>query len=262
MTRPKKHPTTAVLFDLDGVLYIGDQMIEGAAEVVSRLKSLGIKIAGVTNTTTQPVSAVTDKLARLEIPMDQSDIYTPAALAVQAIGRHSARLYVRDALREDFQGVTISDENPDFIVMGDLGGEGYTPALLHEIFRDVMRGSQVLALHKNRFWQKPDGLHLDIGPFVAAIEYATGQDAVVLGKPSRAFFHGVCEALGVKPKAALMIGDDIESDIGGARKAGLKTVLVKTGKYRADFVRRSGIKADLVIPSVADLVDAMKLVER
>ncbi|OIO66382.1 MAG: TIGR01458 family HAD-type hydrolase [Zetaproteobacteria bacterium CG_4_9_14_3_um_filter_49_83] len=262
MGRKKRQHTTAVLFDLDGVLYVGDKIIEGADQVVHQLKSLGLKIAGVTNTTTQPVSTVAAKLARLGIPIFEEEIYTPAALAVQAIGQHSVKLYVRDALLEDFQGLTETTDVPDFIVMGDLGGDAYTPALLQEIFRYVMQGSEVLALHKNRFWQKPDGLHMDIGPFVSAIEYATGKTASVLGKPSRAFFHGVCEALGVRPASTLMIGDDIESDIDGARRAGLKTALVKTGKYRAEFVRQTTIKPDLVIPSVADLVDAMQLVER
>jgi len=221
---------------------------------------LNLPVAGLTNTTTQPKSAIANKLADFGIPIHASDIYTPAALAVRAIGNRSARLYVRDSLMEDFQGIRTTNENPDFIVMGDLGGDGYTPDLLHEIFNAVMAGSTILALHKNRFWQKPDGLHLDIGPFVAAIEYATGKDAVILGKPSRDFFHGVCAALHIKPQEALMIGDDIESDIGGAQDAGLKTALVQTGKYRSDFVKATGIKADLVLPSIADLPDAMNLI--
>jgi ribonucleotide monophosphatase NagD (HAD superfamily) len=126
-----------------------------------------------------------------------------------------------------------------------------------------MNGAKVLALHKNRFWQKPDGLHLDLGVFVAAIEYATGKEATILGKPSTDFFHGICKALDVAPEHTLMVGDDIESDIGGAQQAGLKTVLVQTGKYRAEFVKQvgkqQGLKADMIIPSIADLPDALSL---
>jgi len=259
MSRKKGADIKAVLFDLDGVLYVGDHIIPGAAQSVQRMLDLNLPVAGLTNTTTQPRSAIAAKLAGFSIPISESDIYTPAALAVQTIGEHNARLYVRDSLMEDFQGIRTTNDNPDFIVMGDLGGEGYTPALLHAIFHAVMDGATLLALHKNRFWQKPDGLHLDIGPFVAAIEYATGKDAVILGKPSQDFFHGVCTALHIKPQEALMIGDDIESDIGGAQDAGLKTALVQTGKYRADFVKATGIKADLVLPSIADLPDGLTL---
>jgi len=259
MNRKKETAIKAVLFDLDGVLYVGDHMIPGAIESVQSVLDMGLPVAGLTNTTTQPKSAIAEKLAGFGIAIHASDIYTPAALAVRAIADGSAKLYVRDSLLEDFQGIRTTDENPDYIVMGDLGGEGYTPELLHAIFNTVMEGAVVLALHKNRFWQKPDGLHLDIGPFVAAIEYATGTEAMVLGKPSEDFFHGVCMALHVEPESALMIGDDIESDIGGAKDAGLKTALVQTGKYREDFVRATGIKADLVLPSIADLPDALNL---
>jgi len=249
----------AILFDLDGVLYIGNRIIPGAAACVQQILNSGFRVAGLTNTTTQPKSAIAKKLVDFGIAISESEIYTPAALAVQAIGNHSARLYVRDSLLEDFQSVRTTDSKADYIVMGDMGDDGYTPVLLHEIFHAVMNGATLLALHKNRFWQKPDGLHLDIGPFVAAIEYATGTKAMVLGKPSQDFFHGVCAALHVEPETALMVGDDIESDIGGAKEAGLKTALVQTGKYREDFVRATGIKADLVLPSIADLPDALNL---
>jgi len=259
MNRKRSEPIRAVLFDLDGVLYVGDKVIGGAAEAVQHIRELGLQLAGVTNTTTQPRAAIARKLATFSIPIYEDEIYTPAALANQQIGGKSVKLFVRDSLVVDFDDLNITEEQPDFIVMGDLGGAGYTPDLLHEIFNHVMEDAEVLALHKNRFWQKPDGLHLDIGPFVAAIEYATGKDAVILGKPSQAFFHGICSALNVTPEEAVMIGDDIESDIGGAKDAGLRTALVQTGKYRAEFVQATGIKADLVLPSIADLADALKL---
>jgi len=259
MSRKKESGIHAVLFDLDGVLYVGDHMISGAVEAVHHIRALNLALAGLTNTTTQPRQTIANKLTAFGIPINESDIYTPAALARQVIGSNSTKLYVRESLLEDFQGIQITEDQPDFIVMGDLGGAGYTPDLLHEIFNAIMDGATLLALHKNRFWQKPDGLHLDIGPFVAAIEYATGKDAVVLGKPSRDFFHGVCNAMNIEPQQALMIGDDVESDIGGAQAAGLKTALVQTGKYRGDFVKATGIKADLVLPSIADLPDALNL---
>ncbi|PIW47099.1 MAG: TIGR01458 family HAD-type hydrolase [Zetaproteobacteria bacterium CG12_big_fil_rev_8_21_14_0_65_54_13] len=258
MRQAGKTTIKAVLFDLDGVLYIGDDLLPGACESVTRIRNTPLPVAGVTNTTTSSRRAVAEKLAGFGIPIGIHDIYTPAALALQAIGKSRAALYVRDSLMEDFSGICISDDRPEYIVMGDLGSNGYTPAVLHRIFTQVMDGGILLALHKNRFWQTPDGLYLDLGPFVAAIEYATGKTATVLGKPSASFFHGICSALQVSPQQALMIGDDIESDIGGAQQAGLRTALVKTGKYREAFVHQSGIKADLVLPSIADLPDALQ----
>ncbi|MFQ5582513.1 MAG: TIGR01458 family HAD-type hydrolase, partial [Mariprofundaceae bacterium] len=245
--------------DLDGVLYIGDQIIRGAPEVVAALREKGYAIAGITNTTTQPRRAIAEKLQDMDIQISEEEIFTPAALAVQVIGKTGAALFVRESLKEDFRGVSETDTAPDYVVMGDVGGEGYSPEVLKQVFGMIMDGAKLLALHKNRFWQKPDGLHLDLGPFVAAIEYATGQQATVLGKPSQDFFLGICTKLDVTPENCLMVGDDIESDIGGAQNAGLKTALVQTGKYREEFVRQTGIKADLVLPSIADLPDALHL---
>jgi len=250
---------TAILFDLDGVLYVGNQALPDAAWAVHQLYESGLKLAGVTNTTTQSRHTISEKLAKMDIPLAEDQIHTPAALAMARIGHKSARLFIRNELQEDFSGIREDESHPDFVVMGDIGGEGYPPETLREIFLHMMNGAQLLALHKNRFWQKPDGLHLDLGVFVAAIEYATGREAEILGKPSADFFHGICRNIGTDPAQTLMVGDDVESDIGGAKNAGLKTALVQTGKYREDFVKQTGIKADLVLPSIADLPDAIKL---
>jgi len=258
---PKSSPLKAILLDLDGVLYVGNDILPGAAQAVARLRARHLALAGVTNTTTTSRRALAEKLVGMGMRLAEKELFTPAALAVQTIGRKSAQLFIRDALREDFKGIREVTDKPDFVVMGDPGGEGYAAETLKEVFVRVMGGSKLLALHKNRFWQRPDGLHLDLGAFVAAIEYATGQEATVLGKPSKAFFHGICAALGVSPAEVLMVGDDIESDIGGAMQAGLKTVLVQTGKYRDAFVqqvmREKSIQPSLIIPSIADLPDAL-----
>jgi len=263
MHAKQKNSLQAILFDLDGVLYIGDHIIDGAAEAVREIQQLGHRIAGITNTTTQPRRIIAKKLQSMGIAIPESSIYTPAALANRLIGNKTAALFVRDSLHEDFKAIQQSLSHPDYVVMGDIGGEGYPPETLRTIFQMVMDGAQVLALHKNRFWQKPDGLHLDLGVFVAAIEYATGKNAVILGKPSTQFFHAICKELNTLPEHALMVGDDIESDIGGAQHSGLKTILVQTGKYREAFVKQisqqQSIKADLVIPSIADLPDALSL---
>ena len=89
------------------------------------------------------------------------------------------------------------------------------------------------ALAKNRSFQDDDGERsLDTGAFVAALEYATQREATVLGKPAAAFFHAAVESLGCQPEQTVMVGDDVEADVGGAMDAGLKGVLVRTGKYQ------------------------------
>ena len=107
-------------------------------------------------------------------------------------------------------------------------------------FRLAVDGAELIALQKNRFWQRADGLSLDVGPFVAALEYATGHEATVVGKPAAAFFEQALADAGEAAADAVMVGDDVESDVGGALRAGLAGILVRTGKYREDFVRRAG----------------------
>lgn len=251
----------AILLDLDGVLFVGDKPVADAPYTVNRLRDAGFALACVTNTTTQSRRHIAGKLAEMGFALQTQDIYTPAALARERIGERRVKLVVRDELREDLAGLSEDNAHPEVVLMGDIGVDGYPPGLLREIFLHVMQGAELLALHKNRFWQMPDGLHLDLGVFVTAIEYATNTKAGVLGKPSADFFRGVCSSLGAGPGEALMVGDDIESDIGGGKAAGLKTALVQTGKYRAEFVRQSGIKADLVLPSIVDLPDAIRLLK-
>jgi len=250
----------AVLLDLDGVLYVGEEAVPGAAHTLAMLRRAGYGLRGITNTTTMPRRAIAEKLARMGLDLSEPELATPATLAVQAIGGDRVLLCIRDSLREDFADVLEDAQHPAWIVMGDPGGAGYAPETLQRIFRLCMDGARVLALHKNRFWQKPDGLHLDLGAFVAAVEYATGREATVLGKPSPDFFRAVCSDLGVEPERVLMVGDDIESDIGGAQGVGMRTALVRTGKYREAHARacmQGGIRPDMILASVAELPEAL-----
>jgi ribonucleotide monophosphatase NagD (HAD superfamily) len=108
----------------------------------------------------------------------------------------------------------------------------------------------------------PDGLALDAGPFVAAIEYATGHEALVVGKPSEAFFELVLRDMGIDAGEAAMVGDDVETDVGGAIDAGLGGLLVRTGKYREEFVARSGIEPTETLDSITDLPGLLEDVAR
>jgi HAD superfamily hydrolase (TIGR01458 family) len=163
---------------------------------------------------------------------------------------------MNEAVKEDFAELEEGDRDVDAVVVGDLG-RGFTYDALNGAFRQLMDGARLIALQKNRYWLTPGGLSLDVGPFVAALEYATARDAVVVGKPASGFFGAVLADLGVEPAAAAMIGDDVESDVGGALAAGLAGVLVRTGKYREDVVRRSGIEPTLTLDSIAEAPGAL-----
>lgn len=245
----------AVLLDLDGVLYVEDEAVAGASEAVERLRECKIDLRFVTNTTARSRTATLEKLRRLSFPLEEEELVTPAALAVRhclAAGHARASLLVRDEVRDDFHGLELDERSPQAVIVGDLG-ERFDYAVLNRAFRHVMNGAELVALQRNRYWKRADGLSLDVGPFVAALEYATAQNAHVVGKPARGFFEGVLRDLDRRPQEAAMVGDDIESDVGGALAAGLSGVLVRTGKYRAEAVKASGIRPTATIDSIAEL---------
>lgn len=249
----------AVLLDIDGVLYVEEAVIPGAVEAVTRLRELGLPLRFVTNTTSRPRRAIVERLRRLGFPLEDAEVVTPARLAVaRCVAQRHERvaLLMNDAVKEDFAGLTEADADVDAVIVGDLG-PGFTYERLNHAFRLIMDGGELIALQKNRFWLTSEGLALDAGPFVAALEYATTRRAFVVGKPSGDFFAAVLDELGAAPEDAAMVGDDIESDIGGALAAGLAAILVRTGKYREEVVRASGIEPTLVLDSIADVPGAL-----
>ncbi len=245
----------AVLLDLDGVLYVGDAAIPGAADAVVRLRAAGLVLRFVTNTTTHTRAATAAKLRRLGIQLDDEELVTPAALAVRHClerGHRRVALVMHEEVKRDFAALTEADGEVDAVIVGDLGAQfAFEP--LNRAFRLIMEGAELVALQKNRYWMTPDGLSLDAGAFVAALEFASGREAVVVGKPSAVFFRAALATAGASPADAVMVGDDVESDVGGAQRAGLRAVLVRTGKYREERVRASGVVPDALVDSIADV---------
>ena len=249
-----------VLFDLDGVLYNGEEPIEGAAEAVEAVRDAGIPSLFVTNTTSRPRSALVKKLLRFGVAAKPDEFLTPPVAAagwIRARGDGLAALFVPEATREEFRGLETRAESdvPDlrYVVIGDLG-TGWDYETMNRAFR-LLHGSpdrELLALGLTRYWHSPEGPNLDVAPFVAALECATGRCATVLGKPASEFFRQASAKLSLHPRDLLMIGDDIRADAAGARRAGLQAALVRTGKFRqADL--DSGERPDWVLDSVRDL---------
>lgn len=244
-----------ILFDLDGVLYVGSQAISGAIDTVSALKTQGYICRFITNTSTLCLASLQRKINALGFDIAPEEIISAPQAALRYLQQQpdpSCRLLLAEDVKRDFAALPQSATAPRFIVVGDIG-DAWSYALLNAVFDNLMNGAQLIAVHKNRFWQTEYGLQLDIGAFIHGLEYASGRQAVIIGKPSPAFFQVALDDMGLKKEEVLMIGDDIDSDIGGAQQAGLRAVLVQTGKYRAAYVVASAIKPDRIIASIADL---------
>ena len=249
----------ALLLDLDGVLYVEDTPVSGAREAVERVRASGLAMRFVTNTTSRSHPATLEKLRRLGFRLEGRELVTPAALAVRhcvSAGHTRVSLLMTEEVKGDFSALDPDHERPQAVIVGDLG-EHFDYAVLNRAFRHVMSGAELIALQKNRYWRRADGLSLDVGPFVAALEYATTQRAHVVGKPAPHFFDGLLRDLGSLPQETAMVGDDIESDVGGALAAGMSGLLVRTGKYLEEAVETSGIQPTATIDSIADLPELL-----
>lgn len=246
-----------LLIDLDGVVYVGDGAIDGAVETINWLKEKSLACRFLTNTTTRSLASLHSKLTGLGLPIDKQEILSATyagVLYLRQQGRPSCHLLLTDDPKDDFAEFPQNDINPNYVVVGDLA-KSWSYDVMNRAFNMILGGAKLLALHKGRYWQTEEGLRMDIGAFVAGLEYVTGQEAVVIGKPSPQFFRMALGDMGLTADEVVMIGDDIHNDIGGAQKAGHKAVLVRTGKYRSDLVEQSGIEPDLVIDSIAQLPD-------
>jgi HAD superfamily hydrolase (TIGR01458 family) len=250
-----------LLFDMDGVLYNSDRLIPGAGEAMERVRRVEIPHLFVTNTTSRSRAALVEKLARFGIPATVEEILTPAVAAAEWLRLHGngkVAVFVRAAARTEFAGLPCLPEGAEngaaYVVIGDLGEE-WDFRTLNRAFRLLHHNpeAQLIALGMTKFWRATDGISLDVAPFVAALEHATGRAPVVFGKPAAAFFRAACERLGMAAERVLMVGDDIDADVGGAMAAGLQGALVKTGKFRPADLERS-VRPDFVWDSVADLL--------
>lgn len=249
-------PTKAVLLDLEGVVYEGEKPIEGAVAAVSRLEGMGLGLRYLTNTTTLARAGIAERLASLGLQIDPASLFTPLAAArrlLQAWGARRIRLAAPPQAAPDFAGLELVETGPvDAVVLGDLY-RAFDWDRLNELFGLLSDGARLVALHKNRYCRRFGEIGLDVGPFVAALEYAANTQATVVGKPSPEFFRLALDDLGVTAGEAVMVGDDIDADIGGAQGAGLKAVQVKTGKFTAADLAHPTIHPEARIETLADL---------
>jgi HAD superfamily hydrolase (TIGR01458 family) len=250
----------AILLDVDGVFHVSGEPIAGGADAVRRLRGDGHRLRFVTNNTTRSRAQLAEELRQMGVELDDEELQTTPRAAGRALkGRRVLALMMHSIVGE-LEGVELVGEDAEAVL---LGGADETPETnlvfsfmnLARAFHELDAGAELYCLHRNRWWQTKHGPLLDAGAFVAGLEYAAETDAIVLGKPSTAYFEAALEALDADGNMTWMVGDDIEADIAGAQAHGMKTVLVRTGKFRPDDVERGRVRPDAIVSSIAHLPD-------
>uniref|UniRef100_A0A0N5D8B6 Phospholysine phosphohistidine inorganic pyrophosphate phosphatase n=1 Tax=Thelazia callipaeda TaxID=103827 RepID=A0A0N5D8B6_THECL len=230
-------PIKGFLLDVNGVLYDNDPngvgcVIPGSVEAFNRLY-VESQIRLVTNQSMCTRKHLAEKLKKLGFRVNEEHIFMPVPEAKRYIKTHDLRphIFVHNGIAEDFKDLDTS--NPNCILMGDAQ-EGFTYKALNTAFRILhkMNHPLIITLGCGKFYQRKDGPCIDVGSFARVLEYASNAQIIAIGKPNEQFFKAAIEDMGLTTDEVVMIGDDIVSDIGGAMKAGIRSVQVRTGKWR------------------------------
>ncbi|HEY2325922.1 MAG TPA: TIGR01458 family HAD-type hydrolase [Gaiellaceae bacterium] len=248
----------AILLDVDGVLHVSGEPIAGAAAAVKRLRADGHRLRFVTNSTTKSRTQLASHLRSMGFDVADEELQTTGGVAEAQLKGKRVLALVMSGMLEDLSGLQLVGMNVDAVLMGgadegDETGRVFSYLNLNRAFHELEAGADLYCLHKNRWWQTADGPRLDAGAFVAGLEYAADTEATVLGKPSAAYFHAALAALDAEPELTWMVGDDLEGDVVGASNHGIRTILVRTGKFRPDDVDRSRVQPDGIVSSIAQV---------
>jgi len=252
---------TGILLDIDGVLAVSWKSLPGAAETLGWLAEQGMQFRLVTNTSSRSRRQIAELLADAGVEVDPSAILTAVSSAARYLDEHysgAGCLVVNEGpLEEDLEGVEIVEAGGAGVVL--LGGAGSSVGYrdLNAVFKLAVDGVPVVALHRNTRYQTADGPALDMGAFIVGLEAAAGIEIPIVGKPAPEFFQAALDDLAVSPADALMVGDDIGSDVRGAQAIGITGVLVRTGKFRPSDLDGAGQAPNHLIDDIGDLPDLL-----
>lgn len=249
-----------ILLDIDGVLHVSGEAIPGSVDAVAELRKSGHSLRFVTNNSTLPRAALADELRSLGFELDEEEIQTTPRTAAGELAGKRVFALVMPPVVADLEGLELSAMDVEAVLIGGCDetlepNQIFTYMNLARAFAEIQAGAEFYCLHKNKWWQTRRGPMLDAGAFVAGLEYATGVEATVVGKPSPAYFASALDALEAEPELTWMVTDDIEQDVRGAQLFGMRTVLLRTGKFRPETLEASGVTPDVVLSSLAQFPD-------
>ena len=245
----------AFLIDLDGTLYFKNEPYPGAVQTVRYLREKGHQIRFLTNITAKTPKMLYEEMRTLGFDVHESEILNASyacLLYLRSQPRARCHFMVDDFVKAFFEEIPTDNDSPDFVVLGDYG-DRFDFRSLNHAFQLLMKGAELIALQKSPYWVSPEEIRLDCGAFTALLEYASNKTAKVVGKPSELFFGIALDSLQVSPSEVIMVGDDITTDILGAERMGMRSVLVRTGKFQPNQLEDPVANPTWVLDCVSDL---------
>ena len=255
----------AVLLDLDGTIYHEEHALPGAVELIRRFQVEGRKYACLTNSTSNP-ERIAARLGRMGVKVDPAHIYTAAAAAcdfvMERFGAQSAppRVFnlstegVHDMLDGKVQWVNDERGPCDAVVCGVPVNVFATDERQRAAMILLRKGAALVAICADRVYPSPRGMEFGVGAMSAMMAYAANVTPVFTGKPERFFFEELCRRLGVAPRRCVLVGDNLESDIAGAKGVGMATILTLSGITQRGHLARAAQQPDAVIENLTDLL--------
>jgi HAD superfamily hydrolase (TIGR01458 family) len=246
-----------LLIDLDGVLKLGNSPAPDIKDFFEFINENRIPSCILSNSTLRTGEMVKEYFIDHGITLSIPAITAfDATLSFVKMNYKKVQVYCRDYLLHNFEGL-IDNENPEAVVIGDIEDK-WNYQIMNDIFKRVFAGADLIAMHKNKYWNPQGELLIDAGAFINGIEFASGKEAILIGKPSALYFKAALEKIGAKSdEGFFMIGDDIENDIKAAQDIGGKGILIYTGKTKYPLDDRIKIKPDFEAQSLKEVISIL-----
>lgn len=244
----------AVLFDIDGVLEFQGRAYPGAPELLDFLRRKGIIIRILTNSTLKSRKHCVDKLTQRGFHVRRQEVVTASyatAKYLKSLKPRSCWVMLNGKGIEEFEGLHFDPDSPEYIVVGDYR-KGFNFENMNKALKLLLTGSKLIVMIPEKVDHSMGGVELTVGAYGKMLEDAAGIEATWIGKPNKYIFEVTLDTLEVDRKNVLMVGDRVATDIIGARAAGIKSVLVKTGEFREGDLN-GYVQPDYILNSVREV---------
>lgn len=250
-----------IVLDLNGTLYERGIAVKGANDTIKILRQNGYHLTFITNTDGRNIDNVYTSVIKKGLEIEKEELFTPVTAVKAFISEKPGKTFyplVSNSVIKDLQGINMDDKHPDYVIIGDFADKVSFDEI-NKVFRMIKNGSEIVALSKTLWYIDVDGCTINTGAFVSMFETACAKEAVLMGKPSVGYFNMGLKRTGSRPETSLIVGDDVTTDILGAKRVNAAAVLVRTGIYNETDLVNAEYKPDYVIDDVNGLIELLSI---